>query len=163
MRRATTSGAATQRQGRYQKWPPGTKWAYFKTIPDSVGGPGTPKHGGSGWVRVGSKLWGEIKYYNAHASGQTTPGSAHGGRVTRGAHEQLIPSRKATQAWNPASPKGQTLLNGDNNGNPNSPENQNPDAPNNQDPNHRPGSRTTRTTTTNNNPPKDQGNVYSKA
>lgn len=98
------SGGQGHQAGTYQQWPKGTKWAYFKTIPNSLGG-GT--HQGKGWVRVGSKLWGEIHYYNTHIDN-----SHVGGRGITGKKNPVHPSRKATQQWNPSSPRGQIILNG---------------------------------------------------
>lgn len=96
----------------YTKYPPNTRWRYFKSLP-SRGGGGETK---GGWVRVGSATWNYVVQHNAKALQAQRGGSGRVGGGTASIGKVYHPSGRATQAWNPASPKGRSTYKG---GNPN--------------------------------------------
>ncbi len=102
MRQGAASGASNP---QFQKWPKGTKWAFFKTMPA-----GMMEGRTKGWVRVGSALWKQIQDHNAgtHLDGSGV-GSGRGASRGRGnsvPNTQFHPSAKTTQQWSPGSPQG---------------------------------------------------------
>jgi hypothetical protein len=103
-----TGSGSGQPAGALQ-WPKGTKWAYFKKLPPGI----TTGNGkGAGWVRVGSDNWHKIQSYNNGSHRHVSAGGGHGGHGTTSVpNTQYHPSRKATQQYNPSSPRGQIILN----------------------------------------------------
>lgn len=82
MTQARGGGGGDSRRDKYQKWPKGTKWAYFGET-----GPAGRK---IGWVRVGSQRWKDM-----HSPSYN---NSFGGNFSK-------PSKKTTAQWNPGSPQ----------------------------------------------------------